>query len=69
MKTDFYLKTNEEEEEEEMLYENETISCINHGDTTWVLVSSILVLSMMPALAFFEGLINLFVLKNKNKNI
>jgi ammonia channel protein AmtB len=38
-----------------MLNSNETISCINTGDTTWVLVSSILVLSMMPALAFFEG--------------
>ncbi|CAF1046886.1 unnamed protein product [Rotaria magnacalcarata] len=30
-------------------------SCINTGDTTWVLVSSISVLSMMPALAFFEA--------------
>jgi len=38
-----------------MLSANETISCINTGDTTWVLISSILVLSMMPALAFFEG--------------
>lgn len=34
---------------------NGTVSCINTGDTTWVLISSILVLSMMPALAFFEG--------------
>lgn len=31
-------------------------SCINTGDTTWVTVSSIFVLSMMPALAFFEGM-------------
>jgi ammonia channel protein AmtB len=30
-------------------------SCINTGDTTWVLVSTILVLGMMPALAFFEA--------------
>lgn len=30
-------------------------SCINSGDTTWVLVSTILVLGMMPALAFFEA--------------
>lgn len=29
--------------------------CIVLSDTTWVLISSILVLSMMPALAFFEG--------------
>eukprot|EP01117_Protostelium_nocturnum_P003099 TRINITY_DN1403_c0_g1_i4.p1 TRINITY_DN1403_c0_g1~~TRINITY_DN1403_c0_g1_i4.p1 ORF type:complete len:459 (-),score=97.78 TRINITY_DN1403_c0_g1_i4:207-1583(-) len=29
--------------------------CINTGDTTWVLISSILVLTMMPALAFFEA--------------
>jgi ammonia channel protein AmtB len=28
---------------------------INNGDTTWVLFSSVLVLSMMPALAFFEA--------------
>jgi ammonia channel protein AmtB len=34
---------------------DELASCINTGDTTWVLVSSILVLSMMPALSFFEG--------------
>jgi hypothetical protein len=27
----------------------------NLGDTTWVLVSTILVLGMMPALAFFEA--------------
>jgi ammonia channel protein AmtB len=38
-----------------MLNSNSTDSCINTGDTTWVLISSILVLSMMPALAFFEG--------------
>jgi Amt family ammonium transporter len=31
------------------------MDCINTGDTTWVLVSSILVLSMMPALSFFEA--------------
>jgi len=30
-------------------------NCIDAGDTAWVLVSSILVLSMMPALAFFEA--------------
>lgn len=29
--------------------------CINTGDTTWVLVSTILVLGMMPALALFEA--------------
>src|SRR5690242_16517185 len=28
---------------------------IDTGDTTWVLVSTILVLGMMPALAFFEA--------------
>jgi hypothetical protein len=49
-----------------MLNSNETVSCINTGDTTWVLVSSILVLSMMPALAFFEGLNFIFIL---NKNV
>ncbi|CAF1117977.1 unnamed protein product [Adineta steineri] len=38
-----------------MVFSNETDSCINTGDTTWVLISSILVLSMMPALAFFEA--------------
>ncbi|CAF3434204.1 unnamed protein product [Rotaria socialis] len=38
-----------------MLHTNETTDCINTGDTTWVLISSILVLSMMPALAFFEA--------------
>lgn len=36
----------------------DTPECINTGDTTWVLVASILVLSMMPSLAFFEGEIN-----------
>lgn len=39
-----------------MLIANQTSDCINTGDTTWVLISSILVLSMMPALAFFEGI-------------
>jgi len=29
--------------------------CIDDGDTTWVLVATILVLGMMPALAFFEA--------------
>lgn len=29
--------------------------CINTGDTTWMLLSSVLVLGMMPALAFFEA--------------
>jgi len=38
-----------------MINSNEISDCINTGDTTWVLISSILVLSMMPALAFFEG--------------
>jgi hypothetical protein len=38
-----------------MVFSNITSDCINTGDTTWVLISSILVLSMMPALAFFEG--------------
>ena len=42
------------------MFNNGTTDCINTGDTTWVLVSSILVLSMMPALAFFEGLIQFF---------
>jgi ammonium transporter, Amt family len=28
---------------------------ISPGDTTWVLLSSVLVLTMMPALAFFES--------------
>ncbi len=32
-----------------------TESCIDRGDTSWVLVSTILVLGMMPALAFFEA--------------
>eukprot|EP01116_Phalansterium_solitarium_P017502 TRINITY_DN4326_c0_g1_i1.p1 TRINITY_DN4326_c0_g1~~TRINITY_DN4326_c0_g1_i1.p1 ORF type:complete len:447 (+),score=128.85 TRINITY_DN4326_c0_g1_i1:115-1455(+) len=31
------------------------ISCVDPGDTTWVLVSTILVLGMMPGLAFFEA--------------
>lgn len=30
-------------------------SCVNSGDTSWVLLSTILVLGMMPALAFFEA--------------
>jgi len=30
-------------------------SCIDTGDTTWVLVSTVLVLGMMPALALFEA--------------
>ena len=29
--------------------------CINAGDTGWVLLATILVLGMMPALAFFEA--------------
>lgn len=29
--------------------------CVNPGDTAWVLLSAILVLGMMPALAFFEA--------------
>mmetsp|Transcript_2779 Transcript_2779/g.9805 ORF Transcript_2779/g.9805 Transcript_2779/m.9805 type:complete len:543 (+) Transcript_2779:250-1878(+) len=29
--------------------------CVDAGDTTWVLLSTILVLGMMPALAFFEA--------------
>jgi len=29
--------------------------CINTGDTTWVLVSTVLVLTMFGGLAFFEG--------------
>ena len=41
--------------------------CINSGDTTWVLVSTILVLGMMPALAFFEaGLLRYSNLENAN---
>src|SRR5512135_2353531 len=31
------------------------ISAINAGDTAWVLVSTVLVLMMTPALAFFYG--------------
>jgi Amt family ammonium transporter len=38
-----------------MLVQNENINCINSGDTSWVLVSFILILGMMPALAFFEA--------------
>jgi len=34
---------------------NNFSDCIDSGDTTWVLVSTILVLGMMPALAFFEA--------------
>ena len=30
-------------------------SCINHGDTAWVLLSTILVCGMIPALGFFEA--------------
>lgn len=30
-------------------------SCVVPGDTTWVLVASVLVFTMCPALAFFEG--------------
>jgi Amt family ammonium transporter len=30
-------------------------TCIDPGDTAWVLLSFILVLGMMPALAFFEA--------------
>ena len=30
-------------------------ACVEPGDTTWVLVASVFVLSMMPALAYFEG--------------
>lgn len=29
--------------------------CVNAGDTAWVLLSSVLILGMMPALAFFEA--------------
>ncbi len=37
-------------------------SCIDTGDTTWVLISTVLVLGMMPGLAFFEA----GMLRNKN---
>jgi ammonium transporter, Amt family len=37
-------------------------SCIDTGDTTWVLISTVLVLGMMPGLAFFEA----GLLRNKN---
>jgi len=30
-------------------------SCVDTGDTTWVLISTILVMGMLPALAFFEA--------------
>ena len=30
-------------------------SCIDTGDTTWVMMATILVLGMMPGLAFFEA--------------
>lgn len=30
-------------------------ACINTGDTTWVLISTVLVLTMFGGLAFFEG--------------
>ncbi len=30
-------------------------SCIDSGDTTWVLISTVLVLGMMPGLALFEA--------------
>ena len=49
-----------------MFRENGTSDCINTGDTTWVLVSSILVLSMMPALAFFEG--SLFITSSARRH-
>jgi Amt family ammonium transporter len=31
------------------------ISCVNGADTTWVMISFVLVLTMMPGLAFFEA--------------
>ena len=35
---------------------NTTPTCaVDAGDTTWVLISTILVLNMMPALALFES--------------
>jgi Amt family ammonium transporter len=36
-------------------YGEDTMNSINSGDTTWLLVSSALVLMMTPALAFFYG--------------
>eukprot|EP01132_Coremiostelium_polycephalum_P004192 gene4192-5247_t len=36
-------------------YEHCTGNMVDTGDTTWVLLSTILVLGMMPALAFFEA--------------
>lgn len=30
-------------------------TCVNTGDTAWVLICAVLVLGMMPALAFFEA--------------
>lgn len=30
-------------------------TCVNTGDTAWVLLSAVLILGMMPALAFFEA--------------
>ena len=30
-------------------------TCVDDGDTAWVLLSSVLILGMMPALAFFEA--------------
>jgi Amt family ammonium transporter len=31
------------------------IDCIDDGDTTWMLLSTLLVLTMCPALALFES--------------
>jgi len=30
-------------------------SCINHGDTAWLLISTALVMLMVPGLAMFEA--------------
>lgn len=37
-----------------MAWENCTDKQVDTGDTTWVLISAVLVLGMLPALAFFE---------------
>ena len=42
-------------EELTMPYEHCTNQEIDTGDTTWVLISTILVMGMLPALAFFEA--------------
>lgn len=38
-----------------MAWENCTDGKVDTGDTTWVLISAVLVLGMLPALAFFEA--------------